>query len=60
MVKWLFMVLAEREGHAWFKRLDPLKIDFGKGKRAFSPGGFFHARYQITTPLSWKPDPEAL
>jgi hypothetical protein len=52
-VKRLFFVLAERENHPWFKKLDIEKIDLGKGKRQFAKGGSLHSRYQITIPRSW-------
>ena len=48
--KRLFFVLAERHGHAWFKRLDPAKIDLGRGKRSLAGGGKLHPTYQISMP----------
>jgi len=49
-VKRLFLALAERHGHAWFKHLDQTKITLGKGKRMLVPGGALHPRYLITLP----------
>ena len=49
-VKRLFMVLAESHNHAWVKKLDLSKVDFGKGKRMIVKGGRLDARYNITVP----------
>lgn len=49
-VKRLFMVLAEGCGHAWVKKLDLSKVDFGKGKRMLVRGGRFDSKYNITVP----------
>lgn len=49
-VKRLFMVLAERCGHAWVKKLIPSQIEFGKGKRMLIKGGRFDSKYNITVP----------
>ncbi len=49
-VKRVFMVLAEASGHAWVKKLDLSKVDFGKGKRMLAKGGRFNARYNISIP----------
>ncbi len=53
-VKRLFMVVAESCQHAWVKKLNPPKVDFGKGKRMLTRGGRFISKYNITVP-----DPEA-
>lgn len=50
-VKRLFLYLAERHGHGWFAKLDPGKVDLGKGKRMIVPKGRYDARYQITVPV---------
>jgi hypothetical protein len=52
--KRLFMVLAQSADHAWLKKLDVSKVDFGAGKRRFAPNGPLHPRYQITIPRSWR------
>jgi uncharacterized protein YlxP (DUF503 family) len=44
------MVLAESCQHAWVKKLDLSKVDFGKGKRMLVRGGRFHSKYNITVP----------
>ncbi|MFZ5555268.1 MAG: type IV toxin-antitoxin system AbiEi family antitoxin domain-containing protein [Pseudomonadota bacterium] len=49
-VKRLFLALAERQGHAWFDRLDLRGVDLGKGKRALFPGGKLDPKYQISLP----------
>ncbi len=51
-VKRLFMFLAEACNHAWVKKLDLSKVDFGKGKRMIVKGGRFDAKYNITVPDS--------
>jgi hypothetical protein len=48
--KRLFLALAARHGHAWFKLLDLSGVDRGKGKRALFPGGKLDPEYQITLP----------
>jgi len=49
-VKRVFLFLARASGHAWFAKLDELKIDLGSGKREIVPGGRLDARYLITVP----------
>ena len=49
-VKRLFMVLAEGCGHAWIKKLDLSKVNFGKGKRMIVKGGQFESRYKVCVP----------
>src|SRR3990172_2653531 len=49
-VKRLFMVIAESCRHAWVKKLDTSKVDFGKGKRMLVRGGRFDSKYNITVP----------
>lgn len=49
-VKRLFMVLGESCRHAWVKKLDLSKVDFGKGKRMLVRGGRFDSKYNITVP----------
>jgi hypothetical protein len=48
--KRLFLALAARTGHAWFKYLDLGGVDLGSGKRALFPGGKLDATYHITLP----------
>jgi hypothetical protein len=49
-VKRLFLALAERHDHAWFKHLDLGKVELGAGKRMLVPGGTLHPKYLITLP----------
>lgn len=52
-VKRLFLFMAERAGHAWFKHLDitPARVDMGSGKRSLTHGGGVYVpKYQITVP----------
>jgi hypothetical protein len=49
-VKRLFMFLAEACNHAWIKKLDLSKVNFGKGKRMIVKGGRLDAKYKITVP----------
>lgn len=49
-VKRLFLYLAEKAGHEWFKHLAIQKVDLGKGKRALVKGGAYVDKYQITVP----------
>lgn len=48
--KRLFMWLAERHNHAWFKYLKPDKYDFGSGKRELARGGKLDNKWNITIP----------
>ncbi|MEX2604508.1 MAG: type IV toxin-antitoxin system AbiEi family antitoxin [Gracilimonas sp.] len=47
-VKRLFLYLAEKHNHPWFKRLDVSKIELGSGKRQIVKGGKLDKKYQIT------------
>lgn len=49
-VKRLFLWLAERQGHAWFKSLIPHEYDLGSGKRVVAEGGKLDTKWQITVP----------
>ncbi len=49
-VKRLFLWSAETVGHAWFGRMDPSRVDLGKGKRQLYKGGQLDSKYQITVP----------
>jgi len=49
-VKRLFMVLAESCRHAWVKKLNLSKVNFGKGKRMLVRGGRFDSKYNISVP----------
>lgn len=49
-VKRLFLYMAEKAGHRWFRALDPSKVDLGKGIRNISATGRFDKKYQIIIP----------
>lgn len=49
-VKRLFLALAERHAHSWFKHLDVSKFDLGQGKRMLVTGGKLHPKYLVTLP----------
>lgn len=49
-VKRLFLWFADRQDHAWFRRLDLARIDLGRGKRQIVKNGRYDAKYQITVP----------
>ncbi len=57
-VKRLFLALAERRAHPWFKHLDLSRVDLGRGKRALVPGGKLSPKYRITLPRSLDGDTE--
>lgn len=46
-VKRLFLYMAEKVGHSWFKRLDLDKINLGKGVREITKGGKHDKKYNI-------------
>ena len=48
--KRLFLWNAEVADHAWFRRLNPSRVDLGKGKRQVYKGGQLNEKYQITVP----------
>lgn len=48
--KRLFLALAHRANHAWFRHLDLKGVDLGSGKRSIFPGGKLDAKYHITLP----------
>ncbi len=49
-VKRLFLYMAEKSGHAWFKRLNLSNVSLGSGPRSFSKGGVKNAKYNIVIP----------
>jgi len=51
-VKRLFLHLAEKHAHSWFKELDQAKVSLGSGKRVIVPGGRLDSRYLITVPAA--------
>ncbi len=51
-VRRLFLHLAEKHGHPWYKELDQTKVSLGSGKRVFFPGGRLDPKYLITVPAT--------
>ena len=49
-VKRLFLYMAEKAHHQWFRALIEEDIDLGKGKRVVSPGGKYIGKYELTVP----------
>ena len=49
-VKRLFLYMAEKLNHSWFRYISLTNIDLGKGKRSLVKGGTYIPKYQITVP----------
>ena len=49
-VKRLFLYMAEKSGHDWFKALDLSEVTLGNGKRMIVRNGVYNHKYQITVP----------
>ncbi len=49
-VKRLFLYMAEKSNHNWFKFIDVERIDIGKGKRSLIKDGVYISKYGITVP----------
>jgi hypothetical protein len=49
-VKRLFLYMAEKANHSWFKHLDLTRLDLGSGKRSIVKNGVFIGKYGITVP----------
>jgi hypothetical protein len=49
-VKRLFLYMAEKANHTWFKQLDLSKLDLGSGKRSIVKNGVLIDKYGITVP----------
>ena len=46
----LFLYMADKSGHTWFKHLDLHKMKLGNGKRSLVNNGIYIPEYQITVP----------
>tara|TARA_R110000868_G_scaffold104453_1_gene287592 strand:- start:1147 stop:1914 length:768 start_codon:yes stop_codon:yes gene_type:complete len=46
----LFLYMAEKAGHAWFKHINLDSVKLGKGKRQIVSDGVYVTKYQITVP----------
>lgn len=49
-VKRLFLYMAEKSKHTWFKRLDLSNVTLGSGPRSLCKGGVRDAKYNIIIP----------
>lgn len=49
-VKRLFLYMAEKAGHQWFKFLKTDNISLGSGSRMIAENGIFDSKYLITVP----------
>lgn len=49
-VKRLFLFMAKKAAHSWYKHIDLTKINLGKGKRSIVPGGTYVPEFEITVP----------
>ncbi len=49
-VKRLFLYMAEKSKHSWFKRLDLSNVTLGNGPRSFFKGGVKISKYNIVIP----------
>ncbi len=49
-VKRLFLYMAEKSQHAWFKYLKLANLDLGSGKRSLANNGIYISKYKITVP----------
>src|SRR5699024_10850762 len=48
----LFLYLAEKSGHAWYKHINQNKINLGHGDREIIKNGVYNAKYKITIPIT--------
>jgi len=46
----LFLFMAEKANHSWFKYLNIGNLNLGKGKRSIVPNGIYIPKYKITVP----------
>ena len=49
-VKRLFLYMAEKSKHAWFKRLDLSNVTLGSGPRSLCKGGVKNSKYNLIIP----------
>lgn len=59
-VKRLFLYMAEKADHSWFKQLDLKKVDLGKGKRSIVKNGMLVDKYGITVPKELEQDGKSI
>lgn len=53
-VKRLFLYMAEKNSHPWFKKIDPSELDLGSGKRVIIEDGKLNKKYNITVPREYE------
>ena len=49
-VKRIFMYMADKSQHQWFKALNTTLFDLGEGKRSLVKNGVYNSKYLITIP----------
>ncbi|MDI9319078.1 MAG: type IV toxin-antitoxin system AbiEi family antitoxin [Phycisphaerales bacterium] len=59
-VKRLFLYLAEKASHSWFKYIDASKINLGKGNRSIVQNGVYVPKYHITVPAALEKNETAI
>ncbi|HMN25826.1 MAG TPA: type IV toxin-antitoxin system AbiEi family antitoxin domain-containing protein [Ignavibacteriaceae bacterium] len=52
-VKRVFLFMAEKSQHPWFKELDLAKLNLGSGKRVVVQNGVLDKKYHITVPREY-------
>jgi hypothetical protein len=50
----LFLWMAERQNHQWFKKLNLEDISLGSGNRVLVKGGVLNKKYKITVPQEYE------
>ena len=53
-VRRLFLWMAERQNHQWFKKLNLERISLGSGNRVLVKGGVLNKKYKITLPQEYE------
>jgi Transcriptional regulator, AbiEi antitoxin, Type IV TA system/Transcriptional regulator, AbiEi antitoxin N-terminal domain len=53
-IRRLFLWMAERQNHPWFKKLNLERISLGSGNRVLVKGGVLNKKYKITVPQEYE------
>ena len=53
-VRRIFLWMAERQNHPWFKKLNLENISLGSGNRVLVKGGVLNKKYKITVPQDYE------
>lgn len=53
-IRRLFLWMAERQNHPWFKKLSLESISLGSGNRVLVKGGILNKKYKITVPQEYE------